>query len=238
MQITNIPTDVVFEARIKGVLRIHDRDSFPHISIIVKSLEYLGPGKFEKMKKELYDALEKKGLLEKAKNKQIIETPPPKRIGIIAPKESKAFEDIESVLRKIDEITIFKKPMRDYSPDGLIAELQDLSSDTERCDVIIITRGGGDLSIYNDPVFLTMVAKMDVPIISATGHAVDRTLLDELSARTENTPTSAAKYIEQLHYEFKKNIRDKQETKKYLAIGIVLGVAIPILLFILYLLVK
>lgn len=66
-----------------------------------------------------------------------------------------------------------------------------------RCDVLIIARGGGaseTLAVFNDERLLRAVAASPVPVISAVGHDVDQTLLDEVADIRAATPTAACQY--------------------------------------------
>ena len=63
-----------------------------------------------------------------------------------------------------------------------------------RCDILIIARGGGaseTLAVFNDERLLRAVAVCPVPVISAVGHDVDITLLDEVADIRAATPTAA-----------------------------------------------
>lgn len=66
-----------------------------------------------------------------------------------------------------------------------------------RCDILIIARGGGaseTLAVFNDERLLRAVAVCPVPVISAVGHDVDITLLDEVADIRAATPTAACQY--------------------------------------------
>jgi exodeoxyribonuclease VII large subunit len=61
--------------------------------------------------------------------------------------------------------------------------------------VIVVTRGGGsiaDLWAFCDEALCRTVAMLPVPVISAVGHDVDRTLIDDVAAESCSTPTHAA----------------------------------------------
>jgi exodeoxyribonuclease VII large subunit len=61
--------------------------------------------------------------------------------------------------------------------------------------VIVVTRGGGsiaDLWAFCDEALCRTVAMLPVPVISAVGHDVDRTLIDDVAAVCASTPTHAA----------------------------------------------
>ncbi len=62
-------------------------------------------------------------------------------------------------------------------------------------ETIIVSRGGGsltDLWAFCDEHLCRTVAMLRVPVISAVGHDVDHTLIDDVSAQACSTPTHAA----------------------------------------------
>src|SRR5204863_7212630 len=64
-----------------------------------------------------------------------------------------------------------------------------------RVETIVVTRGGGsiaDLWAFCDETLCRTVALTPVPVISAVGHEVDRTLIDDVAAVSCSTPTHAA----------------------------------------------
>ena len=72
--------------------------------------------------------------------------------------------------------------------------IADLAASGE-VEVIVVTRGGGsiaDLWAFCDEALCRTVALLSVPVISAVGHDVDRTLIDDVAAVCCSTPTHAA----------------------------------------------
>lgn len=66
------------------------------------------------------------------------------------------------------------------------------------CDVIVITRGGGsmeDLWEFNSETLARTVAATSVPVVSAIGHQIDKTILDMVADLSVITPTDAAVHI-------------------------------------------
>jgi exodeoxyribonuclease VII large subunit len=62
-------------------------------------------------------------------------------------------------------------------------------------EAIVVTRGGGsiaDLWAFCDETLCRTVALTPVPVISAVGHEIDRTLIDDVAAVCCSTPTHAA----------------------------------------------
>src|SRR5918997_1274137 len=86
-------------------------------------------------------------------------------------------------------------PVQDRRAAPAIAQaIRDLAA-VGQVDVIVVTRGGGsiaDLWAFCDEALCRTVALLPVPVISAVGHDVDRTLIDDVSAVCCSTPTHAA----------------------------------------------
>ena len=65
----------------------------------------------------------------------------------------------------------------------------------EAVEVAVVCRGGGsltDLWAFCDENLCRTVAMLRLPVISAVGHEVDRTLIDDVAAVSCSTPTHAA----------------------------------------------
>src|SRR5918997_1476165 len=78
--------------------------------------------------------------------------------------------------------------------EGIAAQIRELAAVAD-VEAIVVTRGGGsiaDLWAFCDEALCRTVALLSVPVISAVGHDVDRTLIDDVSAVSCSTPTHAA----------------------------------------------
>jgi exodeoxyribonuclease VII large subunit len=86
-------------------------------------------------------------------------------------------------------------PVQDRRAAPRIASaLRDLA-ELEQVEVAVVCRGGGslaDLWAFCDENLCRTVALLRLPVISAVGHEVDRTLIDDVSAVCCSTPTHAA----------------------------------------------
>jgi exodeoxyribonuclease VII large subunit len=86
-------------------------------------------------------------------------------------------------------------PVQDrHAAPQICRALADLAAAAE-VEVVIIARGGGsqvDLLAFSDETLCRTVALCSVPVIASVGHHTDRTLLDDVAARSCSTPTHAA----------------------------------------------
>lgn len=65
-------------------------------------------------------------------------------------------------------------------------------------DVIVITRGGGsraDLSWFDQKDLAVAIAQCPVPVITAIGHEIDRSIADLVAHHSCKTPTAAAEFL-------------------------------------------
>lgn len=65
-------------------------------------------------------------------------------------------------------------------------------------DVIVITRGGGsraDLSWFDQQELAVAIAQCSVPVITAIGHEIDRSIADLVAHHSCKTPTAAAEFL-------------------------------------------
>ena len=78
-------------------------------------------------------------------------------------------------------------------------------------DILIITRGGGsyeDLSVFNSENIANLFGLVQMPIISAIGHAKDDVLLNHVADFNVATPTSAIQKIVANKNKFEIKIRE------------------------------
>jgi exodeoxyribonuclease VII large subunit len=122
----------------------------------------------------------------------------PRSIGVVTAEGSAARRDFLAGLERRawrGRIVWGYAPVQDKrAAPAIRTAIADLAASGE-VDVIVVTRGGGsiaDLWAFCDEALCRTVAMLPVPVISAVGHDVDRTLIDDVAAVCCSTPTHAA----------------------------------------------
>jgi exodeoxyribonuclease VII large subunit len=168
----------------------------PRLSFRVVELKVAGEGDLLAQLARLRRQLAGEGVFEP--QKQLARRALPRRIGVVTAEGSAARRDFLAGLeRRAWRGTIVwgYAPVQDRrAAPAIAAAIRDLAALGE-VDAIVVTRGGGsiaDLWAFCDETLCRTVALTPVPVISAVGHDVDRTLLDDVAAVCCSTPTHAA----------------------------------------------
>ena len=117
-------------------------------------------------------------------------------MGIITSADGAALSDILAVVG--DElpylsIKIFPAVMQGKNAFESLKNCVDQILHHDDLDILIITRGGGsyeDLSVFNSENIANLFGLVQIPIISAIGHARDDVLLNHVADFNVATPTS------------------------------------------------
>jgi exodeoxyribonuclease VII large subunit len=170
--------------------------SSPRFSFRVADLRLAGEGDLLAQLARLRRQLGQEGLFEL--QKKLPRTPLPHRIGVVTAEGSAARRDFLAGLERRSwrgTIVWGYAPVQDRrAAPAIAAAIRDLAA-LGQVDAIVVTRGGGsiaDLWAFCDETLCRTVALTGVPVISAVGHDVDRTLIDDVSAECCSTPTHAA----------------------------------------------
>lgn len=164
-------------------------------SIRVESMQLAGEGELYARFLKLKEKLQKEGLFNEERKKQIPLIP--KKIGIITSIEGAAVRDVIKTVRKrfphvslIIYNSLVQGSTAKYQIEKGIKCMNKVNS-----DVIILARGGGsfeDLWSFNEENVVRAIAKSRVPIITGIGHETDFTLADFVADRRAHTPSAAA----------------------------------------------
>ncbi len=165
---------------------------------IAHSMRKLGIGSIMERLNELKRKLEAQGYFSREKR------PIPKfvnTVGIVTSADGRAVGDIIKTIEHrnpLINIIIYPSLVQGANaPQSLISALN-LAIEHNKCDVIIIGRGGGsfeDLLAFFDEDLVKAVADCPIPIISAVGHEADYAFTDFAADRRAATPTRAAEFV-------------------------------------------
>ena len=168
----------------------------PRFAFRVEQLRLAGEGDLLARLARLRRQLASEGLFEP--QRRLARPQLPRRIGVVTAAGSAARRDFLAGLERRawrGTIVWAYAPVQDRrAAPAITAAISDLAA-MANVDVIVVTRGGGsiaDLWAFCDETLCRTVALTPVPVISAVGHDVDRTLIDDVSAVCCSTPTHAA----------------------------------------------
>ena len=162
--------------------------------LIAASLRPDGEGELETAFKQLKERLEREGLFDVARKKQIPKAP--RRIALVTSATSAALQDMLKIARsrwKLTEILIFDALTQgENAPVSLIAALK--KADACGADAVVLARGGGsreDLWCFNDEALARAIYAAKTPVISAIGHEIDYVISDFAADFRAPTPSAA-----------------------------------------------
>ncbi len=176
--------------------------SSPSFSFRVTHLRLAGEGDLLARLAALRARLKADGLFEPQK---VLARPLlPKTIGVVTARGSAACRDLLAGLERRGwrgTIVWADTPVQDRKAAPRIAAALRSLSELPQVEIAVVCRGGGslaDLWAFCDEDLCRTVALLRLPVISAVGHEVDRTLIDDVSAVNCSTPTHAAEEVVRL----------------------------------------
>src|SRR3954469_16555113 len=176
--------------------------SSPRLNFRVLELRLAGEGDLLAQLARLRRQLAAEGLFEP--QKLLPRSALPRRIGVVTAAGSAACRDFLAGLERRSwrgTIVWGHAPVQDRrAAPAIAAAIRELAA-VGQVDAIVVTRGGGsiaDLWAFCDETLCRTIALTPVPVISAVGHEVDRTLIDDVAAVSCSTPTHAAEAVVQV----------------------------------------
>lgn len=128
---------------------------------------------------------------------------PPHRVGVVAP-DGAGLTDLATLVAASAwaiELRVVQAPAEGEDAPAKIAAAIGVAA--TGADLVILARGGGAAIAlpYDSEVVARAIATAPVPVVTALGHAQDRSLADELAWRSVPTPTAAAHLLGDLFAE-------------------------------------
>lgn len=167
--------------------------------LVIEHMEEAGFGALQRQFEQLKASLSKEGLFDPSHKREIPSSI--RHAGIVTSPTGAAIKDILSVLRRrfpSIAVTIYPTAVQGEQAQSQIAEAITNANDDNRCDVLIVGRGGGsleDLWSFNEESVARSIHNSRIPIVSAVGHEIDFTIADFVADLRAPTPSAAAELI-------------------------------------------
>lgn len=197
-----------------GKLSVYERDGI--YQLYVESLIPDGVGELYAAYEKLKIQLAEEGLFDQSKKKMLPQFP--KCIGVITSVSGAALRDIMNVIKRrynLCDICIYPVKVQGIGASSSVCEALDFFSNDDKCDVVILARGGGsieDLWTFNEEATARAIYRCKKPVISGVGHETDFTISDFVADLRAPTPSAAAELATPDQAELVKRI---SEYKKY-----------------------
>jgi exodeoxyribonuclease VII large subunit len=164
--------------------------------LIVERMELAGAGALHAKFLELKNKLEAEKLFAAKYKKPLPKLP--QTIGIVTSPTGAAIRDILSVLKRRFsniQVIIYPTQVQGNAAAAQIVSALQIANERNECEVLILTRGGGeleDLWPFNEEIVARAIFASTIPIISAVGHETDFTIADFVADVRAPTPSVAA----------------------------------------------
>ena len=160
----------------------------------VESMSPAGKGEQQIALEKLTALLLSEGLFDEERKREIPRYP--RVIGVVTSPTGAVIRDIIDTTARRYPVDILLSPAAVQGTDAPASIIRAIKLlETQAIDVMIVGRGGGsaeDLSAFNDEGVVRAIAACKVPVISAVGHATDKSLCDRVADKYAETPTAAA----------------------------------------------
>lgn len=203
------PLEDGMKVRVLGYPKIREQSG--RFSLTVQKVELVGEGSLKKAYLLLKEKLTKEGLFAPERKRRIPEIPT--RIGVIASRDSAAWGDFWRILnnrwRGVEVLLKHVNVQGDLAIPEVVKAFFDLNNNSEKCDVIVLIRGGGsleDLAAFNSEEVVRAIYGSKIPVICGVGHERDESLADFAADVRASTPSNAAEIVVPDQKEFINNL--------------------------------
>lgn len=169
------------------------------LQLIVKRMDEAGLGDQRKSLDALRAKLVAEGLTELSRKRRLPAIP--RVIGLITSPKGAVISDMLVILNRrwpIAEIRLYSASVQGETAAAELSAALQRAIDDNRCDVLVIGRGGGsseDFAAFHDESLVRRVAACPIPIVSAVGHETDTGLTDLVADVRAATPSQAAELV-------------------------------------------
>ncbi|HBK35108.1 MAG: Exodeoxyribonuclease 7 large subunit [Candidatus Uhrbacteria bacterium GW2011_GWE2_40_58] len=195
-----IPLEDGMRVVVTGSPKVYER--FGTFKLNVQQVDLVGEGALRRAYEMLKKKLEGEGLFAISHKRAIPRFP--QRIGLITSRDAAAYGDFIRILNArwggltVDFFHVHVQGQ--FAVEEILSAFQYFNqlSESERPDVLVLTRGGGgleDLHAFNNEQIARVVFQSAIPVICAVGHDRDESLCDFTADVRASTPSNAAERI-------------------------------------------
>lgn len=169
------------------------------LQMVLSSMSPSGEGVLQKRFLELKAKLEKEGLFDLSRKRQLPFFP--NAIGVVTSASGAVIHDIMvKIKERMPSLPVYLVDVRVQGEGAAheIAEGIKLLNEHSKVDVMIVGRGGGsleDLWAFNEEEVVRAIFASRIPVISSVGHESDVSLSDFAADKRAPTPTAAAEMV-------------------------------------------
>ncbi|MEY4723573.1 MAG: hypothetical protein RLZZ324_1086, partial [Candidatus Parcubacteria bacterium] len=193
------PLEDGMRVRIHGVPKVYAKSG--KLSVNVDRAEPVGEGALRRAFELLRKKLDGEGLFAPERKRAVPRFP--RRIGLIASRESAAYTDFLRILgNRWGGTEVLSAGVAVQGKDAaaqIVSAFEWFNAHPdEEVDVIVLTRGGGafeDLHAFNDEMVVRAVFSSRIPVVVGVGHERDETLADFAADVRASTPSNAAEIV-------------------------------------------
>ncbi|NWG86425.1 MAG: exodeoxyribonuclease VII large subunit [Hydrogenophilaceae bacterium] len=162
----------------------------------IETLRRAGLGALFEAFNRLKEKLEKEGLFDPARKRELPRMP--QRIGIVTSAKAAALRDVLTTLARrwpAAAVVLYPTLVQGSGAAEQIAAAIHTAGERAECDVLLIVRGGGsieDLWAFNEEAVARAIAACPIATVSGVGHETDFTIADFVADLRAPTPTGAA----------------------------------------------
>ena len=187
--------------------------------LIVRQMQPAGVGNLMQQFEELKQKLDKEGLFDPLKKKDI--PSPPKHIGVITSASTAALQDVITTIKRrapSSQVTLSPAMVQgDTAPQAIIKALDLIllfnETSANPIDIVLMIRGGGsieDLWAFNNEDLAREIYDFPIPVISGVGHEIDFTIADFVADMRAPTPTAAAELATEFQFQLGDRLQEIQ----------------------------
>lgn len=191
------PLEDGMKLTVRGAPQLHPRFGF---SIIVQSILLSGEGTIKKASQLLVKRLEKEGLFDQDRKRDL--PYPPKVIGVISSAESAGYADFIKIINERWSGLIIRfldvNVQGETAPKQIINAINYFNQHNYDVEALVIIRGGGsidDLQTFSHEAVTRAVAGSRIPTVVAIGHETDTSLAERVADLRASTPSNAAQLL-------------------------------------------